>query len=228
MKYLKTYEFNKPTIKSLPIGVDKNTLYSYVSFIANQLGEELLQYKNIGSGQFGTAFMLKSGKVLKLTSDMLEAMTAYYLSDKNTEFVVNYYDVRRIVGSKDKNLYVIIMDYAEPVKMSEKEKYLWYLDEKYLDCDVDEFIKNMNYPWKITENVISYLKHFWYNMIGMLQELKELGIKNADIHSDNLGMINGKMILFDVTGLYHRNEFKKKKREFYSIVPKLNVSKFFK
>ena len=115
--------------------------------IAAQFGEQLDRV--LGGGSNGVAFLLRSGKVMKLTNDRWEvAAASRYRTKQNIPHLVSVYDVRPVTGelvqttdpefksisdyhkeyflrfnSRIGDLYAIIMDYVTP--FDDNEKRIW-------------------------------------------------------------------------------------------------------
>lgn len=128
MKYLKKINefFGIPWIDKIPSNTDKTLLKEFMKKVANEMGEELVEKKGdvsgsyVGSGSFGSAFKTKSGKILKLTVDKMEAYRSWKLSKKpTTMYLMNYYDVRFIQDKEDIK-FAILMDAVKPLKTKEK------------------------------------------------------------------------------------------------------------
>jgi hypothetical protein len=149
--------------------------------IANELGEELVEY--LGAGSFGYSFRTKSNKVLKITSDENEAHIAYKLSKKKNwlKYLINYYNVGLISPKKvynqsmnqPKEVYIaidqrwyILMDFVQPLTHDEKlaidcyMKPMQYNFNYYSDIlDKDDVMDNIDfmynpnsYYWKDAEH----------------------------------------------------------------------------
>ncbi len=114
--------------------------------LATQFGDQFDRV--LGGGNNGVAFLLRSGKVMKITNDRWEVSAASrYRTKQNVPHLVSVYDVRPITGdlvqSNDPefqstpedfksflldlntdNWYAIIMDYVTP--FDDNEKGIWY------------------------------------------------------------------------------------------------------
>ena len=225
--------FKKPWIDELPEGTTKQELYQYVNYIANQLDEELLGEYNLGSGSNGTAFELKSGKVLKLTGDAREAKMAQWLKNHNTKYLINCYSIYEITPG---STFVLLMDKLEMIQRNLDMRLIWdniltFINKKphlIIDNDINYVLSKIEYDLDIEmeyEEIVKYLEDNWDSICGITAELAELDIKFPDIHTDNLGYDkNHNLIYFDV------KEMKKKKRKDLSHIEleKLDISPFFK
>lgn len=219
MKYLKLFEwddkFQIPWIHSVPD--DKKTIYHYVEELALELGEKLSRRDEIGrfrsfrgsilgSGSYGTAFELEGNKVLKFTDHDSEVIEAYKLIGKNYKYLAKYYDVVRLTGGaeEDETVYVLVMEELKPFDENEKEfsKPIWDLYPSNLGVKRKEFTRSIT-DWHDDldpDEVKAYVKKYWDNIQGMLQDCKDAGIERPDIHTGNLGRRNdGTVVFFDVS-----------------------------
>lgn len=195
--------------------------------IAEELGEKIIE--EIGSGDFGTVFLLESGKVLKFTSDQNEVIIAKKLTkNKNLfKYILNYYNVGEVenknielVGEK----YFILMDYVETLSKLQRESvnyvykpllqfsksfYKSVFHPEFINLVLDKFsivkLKN-SYMYKIyTESQLKQMKEFAISLIPHIQniakELKLHGINQCDFHGGNLGWNEDhtRLIIFDIT-----------------------------
>jgi hypothetical protein len=187
--------------------------------IAIKLGEQI--DKELGGGYNGVAFLLKSGKVLKITGDNREAAAASrYRTKQNVPHIVSVYDVRKLEGDivdpDDPTLdtiirnmiesanqhYVIIMDYVTP--FTDHEKDVW--DRIYLDY------LNPRFTDEITENeLLSYVDENdwltlpinWIDKIitqrqSVLAAFKRNSVFAQEAHPENMGWNRqGQLVHFD-------------------------------
>jgi hypothetical protein len=128
--------------------------------LATQFGDQFDRV--LGGGNNGVAFLLRSGKVMKITNDRWEVSAASrYRTKQNVPHLVSVYDVRPITGDlvqvNDRELqstpedykslllnfnnndwYAIIMDYVTPFDVNEKRIWdqiisKWYLNSRFTD-----------------------------------------------------------------------------------------------
>lgn len=105
MRYIKLFEeFGGSTISSN---------MNYWIEILNKLG-----YKGVSplkGGHFGFCFLTDESKVVKITFDKADAVTAYILKNIKNEYLVDYYNsyILNIKDSPDikRNIYVVEMEY---------------------------------------------------------------------------------------------------------------------
>jgi hypothetical protein len=222
VEYIK--EFNKPWVKSLPDGTSKVKLFYFMEGIAKLVGEELASgmiqmrklsgqfgshsIESLGSGFFGTAFELKSGKVLKFTGDPSEALYAHMImnSDKEYENLVKYHKVVKVGGNNvsrsDNSLYVLVMDKVDKFKFNEYQvDALEDMAYDFVGVSLEDFIEeqyngsaydNANLFDMITEPI-------WEDIQGIYQDCYDLGLGHPDSHAGNVGQIDGHLIFYDVS-----------------------------
>ncbi len=228
-------KFDIPWIDELPIGTSKQNLYRYVNYIANRLGEELVGESSLGSGTYGTAFELKSGKVLKLTGDVREAKMAQWLKNRNTTYLISCYSIYEI---KPGNIYALVMEKLDIHENNLNYSIIWdsilsYINRDpsvILEEDKNFIISKIEHDYDIDieyEEIKKYIEDNWDSIYGITKEIIELDIIYPDIHTDNLGFdSNGTLIYFDVKEM----NYKKKKRKDLSNIKLdvLDISAFFK
>jgi len=192
--------------------------------IAEELGEKIV--KEIGSGDFGTVYLLESGKVLKFTSDTNEVIIAKKLTkNKNLfKYILNYYNVGEIESNKSDEKYFILMDYIDTLSKMEKATinyvykpllqfsksfYKSVFSPQLLDYVEDQFgirkIKDKYLLRVYSEAEIKEMKKMAIDFIPHIQNIaKDLKLHNigqCDFHGGNLGWNEDhtKMIIFDIT-----------------------------
>lgn len=189
--------------------------------IAYELGEEVV--KNLGHGDFGEVFLLKSGKVLKLTSDENEVLISKKLVKYKKLFknIVNYYNVGEIETTiKTDYKYYILMDYVEPLSKLEKftinyfytpllqyskSFYEYVFGSNFIDFIIYRYsllkIKDQTHTEKekmqIRQMAIDFIPH----VKDIAKDLKLHNIKQCDFHAGNLGwnIDHTKLFIFDIT-----------------------------
>lgn len=152
-----------------------------------KLGVDSIKY--INSGAYGMAF-IAGDKIIKLTSSKSEAKIAKGLIGMNMKRCVCYYDV---VYIKSYDIYAILMDRADKLTKDERMVIDEICDYEVSMGDAKEVSKNMNVS-----------KSFARDMIKEFTELEEIlksqRIPTQDLHSGNIGRINGKLVHFDIMG----------------------------
>lgn len=233
-KYIKEFRvFRKPTLLSIPQDLTtEDNLFTYVNYIANEMNEELDDIIATGIAG-GTAFTLKSGKVLKLTEDSYEAQIAEYLRKKDFRYVISYYDVRKIIGhpnQRDNNIYAIVMDKITPLtKILEQEmdfdlrleidlawSHLQIEDYKTISIDFNKF----PFRWIKSPVAKKFFQENWHRIRLILKDCHKMGFKSdPDFHIKNVGVTDdGRWVFFDLSRNTYKTKFDK------PIIRKINVS----
>ncbi len=171
-----------------------------IPIIADALGIKEGSIKFTGGGSYGIAFV-SGDKVIKITADEWEARTAKYMMNHEYPNLIKYYAVKKI---DNLDVYAILMDKVKKLSSNE-HKMVDLIIEEY-GSTITDFLENY-------ENVdIGELDRLGYNrdyvyMLDQLalvfKQLQELGIMDdyADVHRDNLGWQNGKLIHYDIRGI---------------------------
>jgi len=161
--------------------------------VAQQFGETIASYA--GGGNNGKAWILQSGKVLKLTTDEAEIATAIWKKSKGqSKHIVGYYDIRRIVNIPeadveypDQEAYAIIMDGITPLTSKQQEcyepLYSLYFDERFGDSDfmvdVTDYSSDADF------------RAFWANLISqrksVLADMRRADVNTYECHEGNVG-----------------------------------------
>jgi len=148
--------------------------------------------KYINSGSFGMAFGVDNNKVIKLTSNDGEAMIAKNMQGKNIPHCVNYYDVVLIKGY---GVYAILMDRAEMFDKETEAVVDVMTDMNIAQCTVKEVKRRSGSSLndkKIKKIVDDYVK--------MYKALTKNKVSLQDLHTGNMGYLDGKMVHFDMMG----------------------------
>jgi len=148
----------------------------------------------LGSGYNGTAFLTDKGFVVKITKDKEEySATLKIFNQINGKYTPMYYKVEPHEG-----LYVILMDYVEPIKLSSEESdFLNMFRDGMLSIledggDISYLKKTVS---KIENKKLEFIIR---GLIDCVIGLSKIGIINTDIQEDNIGILNDKVVLFDV------------------------------
>jgi hypothetical protein len=149
----------------------------------------------LGSGNFGTAFSTSKGLVIKVTRDSNETIVANKIMTKaNGQFTPKYYKLDKVSNGT----YVLVMDHVTPIQLSASESnMLNVFRDRVLDALEDgndpsamkPMLKKLGNP-KL-EKVLG-------GVIDCLVGLNRIGIRNADVQEDNLGVVNGRVVMIDV------------------------------
>lgn len=188
------------------------TLIEFARKVANKLDYELINY--IDSGSYGTAFKISKFRVLKLTTDISEVYTAKMLVGKKPEYIVNYYDVKKLECTYlDTDLWALTMDFVFAIRDGDPKNKSFFDFFSFNFGEKEDFSKNI-FNEDYTQHFIEkYKNHSKENSIPdskinkNFQELKklsieagELGIYPLDVHSGNLGykFVDTNLVYFDV------------------------------
>lgn len=143
-----------------------------------------------GSGEFGEAYLTSCSKIIKITSDLKEFSAAFKLQGTKSEFLVDIYKAEL---TDDDNLFILMeavdTDGVEDVfsqAMSLVEEYAFGEWEYF---DPDELPEDL----MCDDNVLAMIDEISASMF----ELKQKGIDLPDVHDGNIGMKNGRYVLFD-------------------------------
>lgn len=185
---MKNMNETKSFIKTLlREGVSKLDFYT-----KHSIDPEELSY--LGSGDFGEAYSIGDGRVLKTTNSDVEFEIVQELVGKNIpalEGFVNYYSAEIINGE-----YYIIMEELEEDSSIED---LYYQLEEHLSgeglpiqyvhmLDIDEL--------DLDDDMINFIN----DIEDINSSYRYLGIEASDIKPDNLGVDkNGKIKAFDIS-----------------------------
>ena len=194
-------------------------ILKHASSIAAKLGEQI--DKELGGGANGVAFLLKSGKVLKITGDVLEvAAASRYRTKQNVPHLVSVYDVRKLEGDivnpqdpnyekfktswdRSRQFYVIVMDYVTP--FNNHEQSVWQdLGLDYLNPRFDDEITREEFESFIDGNTYGrMLPETWINTMitqrqSVLAAFRRNQVYTREAHSENMGWSrHGKLVHFD-------------------------------
>jgi hypothetical protein len=233
MKYIKNYNTLNESARDME---------DYVKFIANQYDEKITRY--FGSGSFGRAYLTKSSKVLKITTDENEVAIAYKLSKKPwTKYIINYYNVESLRDFCDENNisegdeFVLLMDRVKPftyeAKTDREEEILkdalnYYTNkiqyktdyfENVVDDELffDNFDRYVSYNDKnYTDKVKEKILEWRPNIIGLVKEWKKFRIDSTDFHHGNVGwcLTGDKRIVQFDLGGYLSDDYEEKLKKY--------------
>jgi hypothetical protein len=195
----------KNIIKEYIVPSDINYIKKNIKNIANQLGYNSVRY--VGQGNFGLAYDVGDGKLLKITTDRSEAINANKLRQKPmTKHIINYYDVRRIKTPKDKKYYSIVMDKVSPLNSDYSFYsgiYKIFLNPDISDKDTFDYVFDYLERYKSEEEFDELLSFYKTKLQSqrqsILKEFKKYGVPVLDAHSNNVGFdIDGNFVFFDI------------------------------
>ena len=179
--------------------------------------------KRISSGTMGTAFSVDNDrKVLKITTDVDEALRAERIRGKHFKNLIGYYAVKKIKSSNGvlNGIHCMLMDKLPKVLTDdqEAEDILMRYEDMYRVAfnsnDMPGYeIKNPNSLKKFIKNELSQQRFYdnlsdeykviaermWFDLIQIRKQLRKCSIITNDITRGNLGFDkNGNLIFFDM------------------------------
>jgi hypothetical protein len=174
-------------------------------FVANEFGESIKE--TLGSGAYGTAFLLHSGKVLKLSSSLFEATAALRLMKRRKlQHIVSYYDVRLVIGQQgDIRYFALILDGVTPLTDSQKELYNtlrasgWHKQSVTDSTVIENFKRWIDLRNEEDVSNDTLIKYLMSNRSAILQEWKKYSIDEYEAHVDNVGFDQfGQFVVYDI------------------------------
>ena len=179
--------------------------------------------KRISSGTMGTAFSVDNDrKVLKLTTDVDEALRAERIRGKHFKNLMGYYTVKKIKSSNSvlNGMHCLLMDKLPKVLTDDEiaeDIFIRYEDmyrvafnsndmpgyEINTPNSLKKFIKNELSQKRFYDNLSDEYKvvaeRMWFDLIQIRKQLRKCGIITNDITRGNLGFDSyGNLIFFDM------------------------------
>jgi len=158
-----------------------NILLKYL--LDNNLQKEFKSYSGeyVGSGSYGILYRISKDRLFKITTDKGEGIASKRIENKNLEYVAHIYLCEKL----DEEIYLIIREYGEPIKLSFKIKEI--INRHPVDYDdIKEYLEKYK-KYKIIRDI--------YN--GLL-ELEKYGIKLTDIRDSNVMKFGNKYKITDL------------------------------
>jgi hypothetical protein len=181
MKYLKTFEENIKTITDF--------------YMENNIDPDNLNY--LGQGDFGTAYSIGDGRVLKNTSSENEFNLAKQMEGKNIpilESIAKIYKTDIINGQM-----LIILEELETDSHIED---LYYELQNYLD-EQNLPIQYIDHLDKDEIEISEELQSFINDLDDIIRAYRYLGVEASDIRPENMGYSkDGKLKAFDIDDKY--------------------------
>jgi len=153
--------------------------------------------KTLGSGYKGSSFLTNQNIVIKITSDKEEYSTALDIakSSANGEYTPHYFSFKY-----ENPYYILAMEKITPIKLNYKQQEFL---NRFRDILLDGIEEGKNK--KVFKNFITNkitpgeFSHILLGLIDCVYGLHKVGISNADIHEDNIGINEeGRIVMFDV------------------------------
>ena len=231
MNYLKTFESFKSVKKTGKIkkhwrsgrgGVttvmgsisDKDAnLNDLMEKLVKRFNVEKVKYMNAGA--FGMAFIADDNKIIKLTSSADEAAEVKGLIGKIIPGCVEYYD---IVYSKKFDIWAILMQKSESLTKKEEKIFRLLIEYPFTDIEnINPTFDNLTLKKlhnrcnsKIGNISKSELKSYINEYVELHHKLEKNEISTQDLHTGNMGRLDGELVHFDImSGYTGENELNK-------------------
>jgi len=163
-------------------------MQSYVEDWAASQGLEVESW--LGSGDFGDAYETTCGRVIKITSDIKEFMAAFSIQCVKSNYLVDIHKAELT----DEDQLLILMEKLDTNGIEDVFNDAMSLIDEYSFGEWEYFDKD-----ELPEDLITSEKSI--NLIddicSSIMDLRQKGIDIPDIHERNIGMKNGRYVLFD-------------------------------
>lgn len=187
-----------------------------LDYIASQFAESSPQ--KIGSGMFGNAYRLASGRILKITADTAEVTTAMRRRSQ-VPHLMSYYDIRSITRSdttndhydSDNTRFALLMDAVTP--LTGLQRAIWrsvvhsarntYYDANKSNQDLERMIMP---TWADDPTDVPQFSHdieFYRRVIeqrdGIVRAVRRNNVDPREVHEANVGIdSNGLITIYDM------------------------------
>lgn len=208
-KIYKHLDSDRGGVTSIVGSLDKDSDYSEtgvadtaldtLNYLMNKLSKrfKLNKVKYLNAGAYGMAF-ISGNKIIKLTSNRSEAAVVKGLIKRNIPNTVRYYD---IVFIRKYDIYAILMDRADKIPVEELQlidMLCNYASIKDMRSYSFSNFKDSCRDTKGSTLSVEKLKSIYNGYKELLTSLEENKISTRDLHSENVGYINGKLVHFDI------------------------------
>ena len=171
----------------------------------------------LGSGNNGSAYKLRDGRILKLTTDDAEAHIASFIKGKQFKHVFKIYDVWAFPGTYSRDsksaahhVYGLVTEEnLEKPDKYEQDMFDWMVEtiehfaeianvnlEDDLKVALQTMMADQEYPPENKKEVLKSVKQF--DLIGMMSDMKKIGAQ-ADLHSGNfMRRPDGTFVIIDI------------------------------
>lgn len=148
--------------------------------------------KSIGDGIHGTAYLTKSGKVLKITDDHSEFYNSFDLLGANNQHIVDIYQVQLFKDGK----YGILQEYVDTKQAFKDYEELMEYAEDELGYDIDTL-----FELNLSKNEIpEHLFKLYEDVKSFYVEANKYGVCSTDLTEGNIGKRkNGNYVVFDIS-----------------------------
>lgn len=203
-----------------PHNFKKNDAGKLLELIIKPLNLDTSNINFLGSGNFGYAYDIGNGKVLKITTDKSEAIESLKLQGKKLKRIANIYGVFK-KEYEDKLYYIIVL---EKLDRNNSTQIFYTLNAvgEILHSLTNEFFANIiqDYMYNggkfniaYVNEINSFLKNknkytkLFLDLIEIADELLSHDIMSIDfVNDENLGYKNGLLSFFDL-GFSDSSEF---------------------
>lgn len=176
--------------------------------------------RHLGEGSQGHAYLLKNGKVLKVTGQHSEYHTSTTIIGLQSPYINRIYDTFLIKDLGD-TFYGVLQEYLDTSCQSDLGdmeeyayeefntdfwdlfRYVYHEDPLEFSEEYAQLISAMEYDGH--KVYVDYMK----DLLAILYEVDRLDIKSVDILDLNLGMKNGRLVQFDLGYTHTSREVKK-------------------
>lgn len=166
--------------------------------LANKLG--LTLKKELGSGLQGTAYLLSSGRVLKITEDVREYHICSSIIGKNIKHIYNIDATYRLLVDGEECFGIIEeeLDTRESKSINAFERKTGFGSNcrDYIEGSLEEYEFLENFE-RVKSEYPKY-KFFTEQFYEIIKATILLGITSSDMHSNNVGRKGDHLVLFDL------------------------------
>lgn len=144
----------------------------------------------MGSGDFGHAFETTCGQIVKITRDPCEFMAAFSLQGQTSDFLV---DIHKAELTDDDDL-LILMEKVDTEGVEDVFSEAMNLVEEFAFGEWTYFDPDeLPDDYSASEEALQLIDH----IAGSILHLQQKGIDRPDVSPDNIGVKNGRFVLFD-------------------------------
>ena len=184
MKLILTEEQYKLLLKEEPKSLEQ-------FYEENNINEDNLSF--LGKGDFGTAYSIGDGRVLKKTNSKSEFEIAKQLENNNAKVLNAFAKIYKAEIVDGKMLIIL-----EELDVDSNIEYLYY--------ELQDLLEEQGLPIQYLDNldtgevqISDELNSFMSDMSDIIRAYRYLGIEASDIRPENLGYDeNGKLKAFDI------------------------------
>lgn len=207
-EYLETIRGNKLAYIFKENNLSQKDIDILVNNISTYFGYTKTKYFN--SGAQGIIYSVNDeSKVVKITADEKEAINASKLLNITTKYIVNYYDVRKVVSEKLNyaDIYAIVLDKVIPCSIGGIERKILHYLEHTFSLRISTYLEVIEEKEEIYKNTISKfvsiyteseIKKTLDGIFSILKECDKYNISFYELHGNNIGYKNNDLVFFDI------------------------------